>query len=171
MIRVRLLFIGFLLWLSSYGQDTLRCNPNYFDDDLLNKLSGDWNLTGTIGKRTVKNTFSVSWILNHQFLEVNFVDLASPPGYFAKVLIGYDCISERYVAHWLDVFGGRFSETLGYGVKKGQMIEFRFEYPDAPFINQFIYDNKNDSWQLHMTTKKAGEGWVVFGDEYLKRKG
>lgn len=124
-----------------------------------------------IGRRAVKNSFSVSWILNHQFLEISFVDLASPPSYFAKVLIGYDCISERYVAHWLDILGGRFSETLGYGVKKGQMIEFRFEYPDGPFINQFIYDNKNDSWQLHMTTKNAGKGWVLFGDEYLKRKG
>ncbi|MFI5154380.1 MAG: hypothetical protein ACHQET_13660 [Chitinophagales bacterium] len=171
MKRTKLLIFGFLICLICNGQDTVRCNPNYFDDNFLDKLTGDWNLVGTIGKTAIKNSFSVSWILNHQFIEINFVDQASPPSYFAKVMIGYDCISERYVAHWFDIFGGRFSETLGYGVRKGQMIEFRFEYPEAPFINQFIYDNKNDGWQLHMTTKTAQGNRVLFGDEFLKRKG
>ncbi len=169
MKRPKLLILGFLICLIANGQDTVRCDSNYFDDDLLNKLTGDWNLTGTIGKRPVKNDFSATWILKHQFLEINFADQASPPGYFAKVLIGYDCISERYVAHWFDIFGGRFSETLGYGVKKGETIEFRFEYPEAPFVNQFNYDIKKDCWQLHMTTKNAKDDWVLFGDEYLKR--
>lgn len=154
----------------SFGQDTLKCNPNRFEDDLLDKLIGQWSLTGEIGNRPVKNSFTAQWILNHQFIELNFIDVASPPAYLAKVSIGYDCIIEKYVVHWLDNFGGRFSETLGYGLRKGQTIEFRFEYPDAPFINQFIYDNKNDSWHLHMTTKNDKGDWVVFGDEYLKRK-
>lgn len=154
----------------SFGQDTLKCNPNRFEDDLLNKLVGQWELTGKISNRPIQNIFSAQWVLNHQFIELNFVDVASPPGYIAKVSIGYDCISERYVAHWLDNFGGRFSETLGYGIKSGQAIEFRFEYPDGPFINRFAYDSKSDSWHLHMTTKNDKGVWVVFGDEYLKRK-
>lgn len=81
------------------------------------------------------------------------MDVVSPPGYVAKVSIGNDCMSERYVVHWLDNFGERFSETLGYGIKNGQTIEFRFEYPDAPFSNKFTYDSKDDSWHFHMTTK------------------
>lgn len=40
-------------------------------------------------------------------------DVSSPPNYEAMVFIGYDNTSERYVVHWIDVFGGRFSETLG----------------------------------------------------------
>jgi len=167
---VAFLAITFSLNSISFGQDTLKCDPNRFEDELLNKLAGQWDLTGKIGNRPVENNFSAQWILNHQFIELNFVDVASPPSYIAKVSIGYDCISERYVVHWLDNFGGRFSETLGYGIKKGQTIEFRFEYPDAPFINKFTYDNKNDSWHLHMTTKNDKGEWIVFGDEYLKRK-
>jgi hypothetical protein len=44
-------------------------------------------------------------------------------------------MSERYVAHWIDVFGGRFSETLGYGKRAGDEIDFIFEYPDGPFVS------------------------------------
>lgn len=158
------------LHADSSGQDSLKCDPKIFEDDLLNKLTGQWSLTGKIGNRPVENNFSAQWVLQHQFIELNFTDVASPPGYIAKVSIGYDCISERYVVHWLDNFGGRFSETLGYGTRSGQAIEFRFEYPDAPFINRFTYDSKNDSWHFHMTTKNEKGAWVVFGDEYLKRK-
>jgi hypothetical protein len=40
---------------------------------------------------------------------------AEPPAYQAAVFIGFDNTSERYVAHWIDAGGGRFSETLGFG--------------------------------------------------------
>ena len=158
------------IYFNSFGQYTLKCDPKRFEDDLLDRLVGQWDLTGKIRNRSVKNNFSAAWVLNHQFIELNFVDVASPPAYIAKVSIGYDCISERYVVHWLDNFGGRFSKTLGFGIKNEQTIEFRFEYPDAPFINKFTYDSKNDSWHLHMTTKNEKGEWTVFGDEYLKRK-
>jgi hypothetical protein len=49
--------------------------------------------------------------LDHQFLRLEMKDVATPPAYEATVYIGYDKTGERYVAHWLDVFGGRFSET------------------------------------------------------------
>lgn len=42
--------------------------------------------------------------LNHQFVSLTFADTAKLPQYTAKVFIGYDCITERYVAHWLDNF-------------------------------------------------------------------
>jgi len=154
----------------SFGQDSMICNQSRFEDDLLNKLAGDWDLTGTIGNRAAENHFSAQWVLNHQFIELNLVDVVSPPRYMAKVSIGFDCISERYVAHWLDILGGRISETLGYGIKKGEGIEFRFEYPDGPFINLLSYDGHADSWHMHMTQKDSKGTWVVFGDEYLKRK-
>ncbi len=54
-------------------------------------------------------------------------DVNIPPQYEALVFLGYDNASERYVAHWIDVFGGRFSETLGYGTRSGDSIKFIFE--------------------------------------------
>ena len=153
---------------SLYAQDSLECNQNYLRDSLLEKLAGQCHLAGQIGKRPVKNNFSASWVLNHQFLELNFTDVADPPTYAAKVLIGYDCTSGRYVAHWLDILGGRFSETLGYGAKSGDTITLRFDYPDGPFLNRMTYNRAANTWQLHMT-RKDGDQWVLFGDEYLKK--
>lgn len=165
--------LSFLLVLgsciNSFAQDSTKCNDKYFKDELLDRLAGKWQLTGNIGGSNVENNFSATWVLNHQFMELIFEDVASPPSYVAHVYIGYDCVSERYVAHWLDFFGGRISETLGYGSASGQTINLRFEYPDGPFINQLIYDPKNDSWQLHMTSKNSDGTWKLFGDEYLKR--
>jgi hypothetical protein len=37
------------------------------------------------------------------------------------------------VLHHLAIFGGRYSETLGYGARNGNEVRFVFEYPDAPF--------------------------------------
>jgi len=157
-----ILFAGLCLTIPLYplSQNSLKCNESLFDDSLLAKLEGQWAITGKIGGLNISNHFTASWILNHQFIELNFTDVQSPPSYMAKVSIGYDCISERYVVHWLDILGGRFSETLGYGTKTENKIEFRFEYPDGPFINQFIYSEKNNSWQLHMTTKNKNLGII-----------
>jgi hypothetical protein len=58
----------------------------------------------------------------------------------SDAMIGYDNMSERYVVHWIDVFGVRFSETLGYGKRVGNEIDFIFEYPDGPFRTNLIWD-------------------------------
>jgi hypothetical protein len=153
------------------AQDCIACDPNYFKDELLDKLIGKWEINGEIAGDKVQNNFTAQWVLNHQFVELNFTDVKEKPDYIAHVDIGYDCISEQYVVHWIDNFGGRFSKTLGYGVKKNEsMIEFRFEYPNAPFINQFIFDSKTNTWHFYLTTKNTHGQWVVFGDEYLKRQ-
>lgn len=136
------LSIFFVLIISnSFGQDTAKCNDKYFNDQLLDKLVGNWDLKGIIGNRPVANNLSAQWVLKHQFIELNFIDIAKIPSYEAKVFIGYDCISERYVVHWIDNFGGRFSETLGYGQQKRNFIDLRFEYPDGPFLCKFIYES------------------------------
>ncbi len=152
------------------SQDTTKCKETVFNDNLLEKIIGNWNVNGNIGGDAVNYHFNAIWELNHQFVALTFADTATNPQYTAKVYIGYDCVSERYVMHWLDNFGGRFSETLGYGIKSGNNIEFRFEYPDGSFINKFMYDVTKDSWQFHTTTKNNKGIWITFGDIYLKRK-
>jgi hypothetical protein len=82
--------------------------------------------------------------LNHRFLCLEMRGTARVPTYEAIVFIGRDNLSERYVAHWLDVSGGRWSETLGYGTKSGQAVEFVFEYPDGPFRTTFA----QGAWRL-----------------------
>src|SRR5690349_16483282 len=137
---IQLCLFVFVMCSWAMGQAQQGCDPKRFNDTLLNNLTGQWDLSGKIMGRDVKNRFSAEWTLEHQYLELNFVDTVTPPSYSARVFIGYDCTSEKYVVHWLDIFGGRVSETLGYGTKSGNDYTFRFEYPDGPFINQLTYD-------------------------------
>jgi len=170
LIKLRtLIFVLAFIANITYGQDTAKCNQNYFIDPLLQKLTGHWSATGNVGGDKVTYNFSNQWVLNHQFIELTFADKATKPAYTAKVFIGYDCTKDKYVVHWIDNFGGRFSETLGYGKKKDQSIEILFEYPEGQLINTFTYDSKNDSWTSHSITKDEKGNWVTFGDIYLKR--
>ena len=137
-----------------------------FKDDLVDKLVGDWALTGKLMGKPAKQSLSVRWVLNHQFQEVHFTAPADParkePPYEALVYLGYDNASERYVMHWIDIFGGRFSETLGYGTRTGDSIKFVFEYPDGPFHTTFTFASGN--WNILMRQKDKAGKWMTFAE-------
>lgn len=93
----------------------------------------------------------------------------TPASYEAMVFIGYDNTSERYVAHWIDVFGGRFSESLGYGTRAGNSIKFVFEYPDGPFHNTFTWNPETKMWVSLLEQKDTTGKWKVFAEDTLRR--
>lgn len=134
-----------------------------FMDDFLNHLVGTWTMTGQILGKPATHRITADWTLNHQFLHVHEKDTADPPAYEADAYIGYDNTSERYVAHWLDVFGGRYSEPLGYGKRDGNSIRFVFEYPDGPFVNTFVWKPELGKWQFVMESKNSDGKWTNFG--------
>jgi len=104
------------------AQEPLDGRHRTFNDDLLENLVGEWKITRRIRGQSLENTATVEWVLNHQFMKVHLKDVQKPSQYEAMVFIGYDNMSERYVVHWIDVFGGRSSETLGYGTRNGNSI-------------------------------------------------
>jgi len=140
-----------------------------FRDELLDNLVGDWKLTRKMRAQSLENRVKAEWALNHQFLLVHMSDVATPSNYEAMVFIGYDNTSERYVAHWIDVFGGRFSETLGYGKRTGNAIQFVFEYPDGPFHNTFTWNQESKTWVFLMEQKDQAGKWKVFAEDRLVR--
>lgn len=138
-----------------------------FHDDLLDNLQGHWTLKGTIVGHPGDAELDAAWVLNHQFLRIHEKGRAAIPGrpvYEAEVYVGFDNASERYVAHWIDVYGGRFSETLGYGTRTGNSISFTFEYPDGPFHNTFVWNPESKSWRFLLEQKNAAGKWGVFAD-------
>ena len=167
-VTVLCLCAGSVVMNQASTQDPLDGSNRIFRDELMDKLVGNWKLTRKIRGRTVENTVRAEWVLNHQFLLVHMKDVAVPSTYEAMVFIGYDNTSERYVVHWLDHFGGRFSETLGYGVRSGNSIKFVFEYPDGPFHNTFTWDEKTGDWDFLLQTKDKTGKWVVFAEDTLK---
>jgi hypothetical protein len=100
-------------------------------------MTGAWKLEGKVMGQEAHHEVRAEWVLNHQFLNLRErTSAAAPPSerrYEATWFFGYDPVSERYVVHLFDVFGARFSETLGYGTRDGNSIHVVFEYPASPF--------------------------------------
>jgi hypothetical protein len=143
-----------------------------FQDELLDKMAGNWTLSGQIAGRSAQHSIEAKWTLNHQFLQIHEIDknpTKGPPGYEAFAFIGYDHLSERYLIHWIDIFGGRASETIGYGHRTGDSVEFVFEYPEAPFHTTFHWNTASKGWEWHMTTRDKTGRWESFGDMTLAR--
>lgn len=151
------------------AQEPLDGRNRIFRDELLDNLVGDWNLTRKIRGQSVENTVKAEWALNHQFLLVHMKDKSSPVNYEAMIFIGYDNANERYVVHWMDVFGGRIDETLGFGKRSGNNIKFVFEYPDGPFNNTLTWNPESKSWIFLMERKDQTGKWNVFGEDTLRR--
>ena len=141
-----------------------------FQDSLFDRLTGAWSMSGVVRGRPATLTASAAWVLNHQFLRLDMRDVNDPPAYEANVYIGYDNTSERYVAHWLDNFGGRFSETLGFGRRSGNAITFTFEYPDGPFLTTFTLDPHAGMWAMLMQDRGPTGEWREFAHYALRRR-
>jgi hypothetical protein len=142
-------------------------------NDLVDHMTGTWKLEGQVMGRDARHEVQAEWVLNHQFLRIHEKTDASAPGsekwYEATWFLGYDPVSERYVLHLLDVFGGRFSETLGYGERDGNAIRFVFEYPDGPFHTTYRWSPEKDTWQWLMEQKDKDGQWTNFADLRLTR--
>ena len=165
---VTVLAIAFAASLGAEAPPPLDGPHRPMSDDLLDNLAGTWTLRGTIQGKPAEQRLSAGWVLNHQFMRLEFEQTGSVPAgeprYAAHVYVGYDNTSERYVAHWIDVFGGRFAGTLGYGVRTGNAITLRFEYPDGPFENGFTWVPETKSWRFALRGKQPTGAWVSFAD-------
>jgi hypothetical protein len=140
-------------------------------DDLLDKLAGSWKVVGAVVGQSASYTAEADWVLHHQFLQFHMLGLHPiPPNdvpYEAMVFISYDHMSERYVCHWMDIYGGRSSESLGFGQRNGQSIEFVFEYPTGPFHTSFRWIPESGTWQATMRTKVGTGDWIDFASLVL----
>jgi hypothetical protein len=144
-----------------------------WQDDLVDHLTGTWKLTGAVMGREAHHTVTAEWVLYHQFLRIHEKTADGAPEserrYEAVWFLGYDATSERYVLHLLDVFGARYSETLGYGTRDGNTIRFVFEYPDGPFHTTYRWSPQEHNWQWLLEQKDKDGKWFTFADLKLTR--
>jgi len=138
------------------------------NDPFLDNLVGKWKIERKIRGTLVANTLESEWVLQHRFLQLRMRDVANPPKYEAIVLVGFDPIAERYVAHWCDTSGGGYS-AMGYGKRDGNSLEFRFEYPDGPFYNTFNWEPGERGWTMVLeNTDKDGKR-ISFAQDRVRR--
>lgn len=140
-----------------------------FDDDFISRLEGQWRISRQIRGTTVHNVARATWVLNHQFLQIHMKDVAEPPQYEAIVLIGYVHSDQRYVAHWLDNFGGKYA-GVGRGKRQGHSIEFRFDYASGPFFNTFTWNPERDEWQFRGESQAPDGSRQLFALDMLTRQ-
>lgn len=147
--------------------------PPQWRDTFVDHLAGTWKVEGTLVGQNAHHTVTAEWVLNHQFLRMEEKTSADAPKgesqYDALWFLGYDDVSERYVLHLMDVFGARYSETLGYGTRTGNEIRFVFEYPDGPFHNTMRWDPEKDTWEWLLEQKDKNGKWSPFADLHFTR--
>jgi hypothetical protein len=147
---------------------SLAQSPAGWQDDLANHLTGTWKLEGKVQGHDAHHEVTAEWVLNRQFLRIHEKTVSSAPAsekfYEAIWFLGYDETSERYVLHVLDIFGGRFSETPGYGTRAGNELHFIFEYPDGPFHTTFRWSPETANWQWLLEQKDKDGKWTTFAD-------
>jgi Protein of unknown function (DUF1579) len=138
-------------------------------DALLDNLVGNWNVTRVMNKQTFETSAQAEWVLNHQFVRLHYHDSGPSSKYEAMVFIGYDNAGRHYVVHWIDVFGGHFSQTLGSGQREGNVLKITFNYPDGEFTNTLTFDPKDSTWSSLMRQKQKSGEWGTFGEEKFRR--
>ncbi len=139
-----------------------------FEDALLDNLVGKWIVSRKMSNRAEENVLTAEWILNHQFLQIHMIDVKSPPRYEALVLIGYNHEQDRYVIHWLDTFGGRYSDK-GMGTRNGNEIRFVFQDEEGVVHNSFTWNPESRTWRsLIEQTNEQGQ-WTFFLEDQLQR--
>jgi hypothetical protein len=173
-LRITFALAALLLGVSNSAPSQDLDGPTHvFRDPLLDNMVGTWNLAGNVVGRPATHLVEAEWVLNHQFLRIHEKDQTPAANgsvpYEAIIMVGYDNASDRYVVHWNDIYGGRFSETLGYGTRSGDEIRLVFEYPDGPFHTTFRWLPDAHRWNWHMQSKDKTGNWKDFADLNLTR--
>jgi hypothetical protein len=139
---------------------------------LLQRLVGQWTMTGTVRARPVTYRLDATWVLQRRFLELHMQDVAnSPPRYEARVFIGPDTLPGRVLAHWLDNFGAAYSVPPATGRLAGDSLILDFPYPGGAFHDTFVHDPETDRWTIHLDAADgAAGGWKRFAEYSATRR-
>ena len=144
-------------------------------DSLLDRLVGRWTMSGAVRGKPATLNLDADWVLQHRFLRLVMMDVKQPAAYEANVYIGDDPVGERFVAHWLDNFGGWWSETLGYARHSGAAarrtaLTFVFDYPDGPFHTTFTLGDDGSTWSVLMQDRGPDGNWREFAHYAVRRR-
>lgn len=168
MIKLTLRFFALILVLPLSAHAT----EAGFQDELLDNFTGSWDLTGTIAGDDVVHSVDAGWVLGHHYLLFDESTKRGEIDYEAKVIIGWDEASDRYVCLWLDSTGGSglSNGILGYAEKSEDKLAFVFAGDTSRFHTTFSYDRSNDTWYWTMDSEKEEGFFKPFARLTMKRR-
>ena len=146
-------------------------------DALMDKMTGEWVMTGTIGQEQVTHDVYVDWILKRQYIRIHEVsrekDADGELAYEAWIHIAWDKDNAEYVVMWLDNTGTTnfAAEGVGHGKPDGDRLPFVWNSADGSGIrNMFAYDRATDSWTWSIDNVDKSNNRSQFARLALKRK-
>jgi hypothetical protein len=143
---------------------------------LLDYMTGDWVMQGTIGVKQTTHDVHVQWVLNREYLQLHEVSrekkASGEPAYEAIVYIGWDEKARQYGCLWLDSTGpwNFTAQGLAHANEAGSSIPFIFPVkPSEETHTTFSYDQKTDTWRWIIDEITSGKR-DRFADLRLTRK-
>ena len=132
---------------------------------LLDRLAGNWVLSGKLAGRETTHDISADWVLNRGYLRIHEISREKAPSgaaiYEAIVFISCNAKTDDYTCLWLDSTSNEGLVADGFGHAKRSENSLPFVFRDATgqvsFENTFVFDTTSDSWKWIMDNVEAGK--------------
>jgi len=134
-------------------------------ETLLDRLPGNWVLSGKLAGRETIHDISADWALDRGYLRIHEISRAKAPSgapiYEAIVFVSHNTKTDDYTCLWLDSTSNEGLVAEGFGHAKRNANSLPFVFRDAngqvSFENTFVYDPTSDSWNWVMDNVAAGK--------------
>ena len=144
---------------------------------LMDRMVGDWVVTGTIAGERVTHDVRAEWILGRRYVRLHELarerDESGDPAYEAWIDVAWDPEAAEYVVLWLDnTETTNFEEEgVGHGTPVGDRIPFVWRLADGTGIrNTWAYDRARDAWSWTIENVGGSGGSAPFADLLLTRR-
>ena len=144
---------------------------------LLDRMTGHWVMTGTIGKKPTTHDVDVDWVLEREYIRIHEVSRDKDPGggigYEAWIYVVWDAKNGEYAVMWLDnTAATNFApDGIGHAKQDGDRIPFIFKDAEGNGIRTtFAYDRTKDSWSWTIDNVDKSGNASSFAKLTLARK-
>jgi len=130
---------------------------------LLDHMTGNWTLEGTIAGRETTHDVESDWVLRREYIRMHETsrekNAKGQAAYEAIVFIAWDDAAREYTCLWLDSTGGGglSAKSIGHGERSGDEITFVFKENDSSVHTTFAYSKSTDTWQWRIDNESGGK--------------
>jgi hypothetical protein len=132
-------------------------------EPLLDRLTGNWILRGTIAGRETTHDIEAEWLLGHEYVRLHETSrekkAQGQAAYEAFIFIEWDASSSEYRCLWLDSTGGGglSAQAIAHGKRSGDEIALLFKDKDSSIHTTFVYSKTTDTWQWLIDNEFGGK--------------
>ncbi len=120
---------------------------------LMDRMTGQWLMTGTVSNKATTDDVDVEWVLNRQYIRIHEVSREQVAGggigYEAWVYLVWDAKKGEYAVLWLDnTAATNFApDGIGHAKPDGDRIPIVISFTDGAAIRTtFAFYRATDSW-------------------------